>query len=183
MTCLLDILKSLIVCCCVISYFLTHPVACKRSNCTNKWWEGNKRQLQCAIKELVCTGNSVTPDVTGTESELIVEGGVDFLLLNCTYLQSCWKWFYVYSAGQVLRFLYSMLFIAVPFVEMIWLLIHRWILNEEFNHESDLFFCLPVIQAIFIFNFTFLLQYRTKINYEWKEVEVVPLEQLSCINA
>lgn len=149
--------KFLIACSHVISSFLTHPIPANWVTAQTSDWGWNKRRLWCAMKQLVSTGNSMIPDGTGAESDLIVEGGINFLLLNYTYLQSC-KWFHIYSAGQVLRFLYSMLFIAVPFVKMIWLLIYQWILNEELNHESNLFFCLPVTQAIFIFNFRFLLQ-------------------------
>lgn len=151
MTCL----KFCSVCSCVISYFLTHPVAYKLSNYT-KWW-GNKKWLRVLwaslLAQVTLLGLSnrcrVRPDCGGRGR---------LLLLNCTYLQSCCKWFYVYSAGQVLRFLYSMLFIALPLVLMIWLLIRHWIRNDECNHESGLFFGLPVTQAIFIFNFRFLLQ-------------------------
>lgn len=41
-------------------------------------WGGSKRRLQCAMEELVSTGYSTVSDVTGVESDLMVEGGVDF---------------------------------------------------------------------------------------------------------
>lgn len=41
------------------------------------------------MKQLVSTGNFMMPDGRGAESDLIAEGGINFLLLNYTYLQRC----------------------------------------------------------------------------------------------
>lgn len=38
------------------------------------------RCLQCATKELVSAGYSMMPDETRAESDLIAEGGVDFVV-------------------------------------------------------------------------------------------------------